>query len=122
MKLAFVTTTYQPNIDAIFKAVGDTLQAADFDVIVSRDDVEHGKPAPDAYRKALQALAIEAGEALAVEDTAASVMSAKRSGVEVIATPGEITAGQDLWQADLVLDQLAGADGALDRRVVERLA
>ena len=122
MKLAFVTTTYQPNIDAIFQAVGDTLQAADFDVIVSRDDVEHGKPAPDAYRKALQALAIEAGEALAVEDTAASVMSAKRGGVEVIATPGEITAGQDFWQADLVLDQLAGAGGALDRRVVERLA
>ena len=121
MQLAFVTTTYRPNLDAIFEAAGDALSAGDFDVIVSRDDVEHGKPTPDAYHKALQALSIEPGAALAIEDTANSVMSAKRAGLEVVATPGEITAGQDFWQADVVVANLAGADGALDRRVLERL-
>lgn len=121
MKLAFVTTTYQPNIDATFAAAGDQLSASDFDHIVSRDAVEHGKPAPDCYLTALKALGVEAGDALAVEDTANSVMSAKRAGLEVIATPGQMTAGQDFWQAELVVDNLADAGGKLDQRVIALL-
>ena len=48
-------------------------------------------------------------------------MSAKRAGVTVIATPGEITAGQDFWQADAVIAKLDTPDGSLDRRVVALL-
>jgi HAD superfamily hydrolase (TIGR01509 family) len=118
MKLGFVTTTYRPNIDAIFEAAGEKLSPADFDVIVSRADVEHGKPAPDAYRVALKALAVSPGDAIAIEDTATSVMSAARAGLPVIATPGEITKGQDFWQADVVLESLADPAGRLDSRVV----
>lgn len=121
LKLGFVTSTYRPNIDAIFAAAGGALSASDFDVIVSRDDVRHGKPSPDPYRAALDALAIAPADALAIEDTAASVMSAKRAGVTVIATPGEITAGQDFWQADAVIAKLDTPDGSLDRRVVALL-
>ena len=61
MKLAFVTTTYQPNIDAVFAAAGDALSAGDFEHIVSRDQVERGKPAPDAYLAALKALDVFSG-------------------------------------------------------------
>ena len=121
MKLAFVTTTYQPNIDAIFEAAGDALPADTFDVIVSRQDVEHGKPAPDAYRAALKALSIDPADAIAIEDTATSVMSAARAGLTVVATPGEITSGQDFWQADVVVNNLAGPDGKLEPRIVALL-
>jgi HAD superfamily hydrolase (TIGR01509 family) len=121
LKVGFVTTTYKPNIDAIFEAAGDTLRREDFDVIVSRDDVRRGKPAPDAYETALEKLAIAPTDALAIEDTATSVMSAKRAGLTVVATPGEITAGQDFWQADVVVPSLTGNDGALDRSVVALL-
>lgn len=120
MKLAFVTTTYPPNIDAVFAAVGTAISRSDFDHIVSRAQVERGKPAPDAYLVALAALGVTAAEALAIEDTATSVMSAKRAGVTVVATPGAITAGQDFWQADLVVDALAGDDG-IDPRVLALL-
>jgi HAD superfamily hydrolase (TIGR01509 family) len=122
LKLGFATTTYQPNIDAIFAAAEGTLAAEDFTVIVTRDDVAHGKPAPDAYEVAIEALGIEPSEAIAIEDTATSVMSAKRAGLTVVATPGEITAGQDFWQADLVVPALAGAGGSLDERVIALLA
>ncbi len=105
MKLAFVTTTYRPNIDAIMDAARD-LSAADFDHIVSRDAVERGKPAPDAYDVALKALGVAAADAIAVEDTANSVMAAKRAGLTVVATPGQMTHDQDFWQADLVVDDL----------------
>ena len=121
MKTAFVTTTYQPNIDAIFTAGDDALSAGDFHYIGSRSDVEHGKPAPDAYRAALQQLGLAPESVLAIEDTANSVMSAKRAGVDVVATPGRLTAGQDFWQADLVVQSLLDERGTLDARVVAML-
>jgi HAD superfamily hydrolase (TIGR01509 family) len=121
MKLAFVTTTYRPNIDAIFEAAKPALSEEDFDAVVARVDVTHPKPAPDAYLFALRELGVEPSDALAIEDTAASVMSAKRAGLTVVATPGELTSGQDFWQADIVLDALATA-GTLDERVLALLA
>lgn len=111
MKLAFVTTTYQPNIDAVFAAAGGALSAGDFDAIISRDHVAHGKPSPDAYHVALGLLKVAPDAVLAIEDTATSVMAAKRAGIAVIATPGALTTGQDFWQADLVVDSLTGGHG-----------
>ena len=121
MKLAFVTTTYQPNIDAIFQAAGDALEASDFDYIASRSSVMHGKPHPEVYLTALEQLGVTAADALAIEDTAVSVMSAKRAGLTAVATPGDITADQDFWQADLVVDSLLAEDGALNARVLALL-
>ena len=121
IKLGFVTTTYKPNIDAIFAALGDILPPHNFDHIVDRDNVEHGKPAPDAYISALKALDMAAPDALAIEDTALSVMSAKRASITTIATPGEISGAQDFWQADIVVPALADDDGTLDQRVVAML-
>lgn len=118
MKLAFVTTTYRPNIDAIFAAVGDALDERTFDAVITRADVTHGKPAPDAYRVALERLGVPASEALAIEDTATSVMAAKRAGIDVVATPGAYAGDQDFWQADLVLERLATPDGELDPRAL----
>ena len=107
MKTAFVTTTYRPNIDAIFAALGDALRPEEFDYIGTRAEVAHGKPAPDAYLAALTALGVVANDALAVEDTAVSLIAAKRAGIVTVATPGDITAGQDFWQADLIVAALA---------------
>lgn len=122
MKLAFVTTTFQPNIDAVFQSSGGALSAGDFDYVGTRSRVTHGKPSPEAYLIALEALGIAAEQAVAIEDTSASVMSAKRAGLQVIATPGELSAGQDLWQADLVCDALLDTGNRLDDRVLAMLA
>lgn len=117
LKLGFVTTTYQPNIDAVFASVGTAFGPDDFDFIASRDTVARGKPYPDVYQAALMALGIAPNEAIAIEDTALSAMSAKRAGLSVVVTPGALTLGQDLWQADLVLDALAN-DAGLDKRLM----
>jgi HAD superfamily hydrolase (TIGR01509 family) len=121
MKLAFVTTTYRPNIDAIFQSANGALSADDFDYIGTRDNVEHGKPSPEPYLNALKQLDASPDEVLAIEDTAASVMSAKRAGLQVVATPGALSGGQDLWQADLVCHSLLTADNQLDPRVLAML-
>lgn len=121
LKLAFVTTTNQPNIDAIFNAAGSALLKSDFDYIGSNTQVTQGKPWPEAYLTALKQLGKTPDEALAIEDTAVSVMSAKRAGLQVVATPGDISGGQDLWQADLVCKSLADKTGVLDTGVIKLL-
>ncbi len=121
MKLGFVTSTYRPNVDAILHAADGDLSADDLDVIIVRDDLQSGKPDPEAYVKALERLGIDASEAVAIEDTTNSVMSAERAGVKVIATPGEFTATQDTSMADLRIDAL-GDGASVDARVLDLLA
>ena len=104
--LAFVTSTYRPNIDAIAKGAGDTLPLEKFAAVLTTDDCERGKPAPDVYLAALERLNIDAGNAVAIEDSAASVSAAKAANLYTIATPGEFTAGQDFGAADRVLASL----------------
>lgn len=115
LKVAFVTTTYPPNVDAIFDAARGSLAKDDFAYVGTRADVANGKPSPDAYERALVKLGISPSDALAIEDTATSVMSAKRAGIATIATPGAYAAEQDFWQADLVVESLA------DPRALARL-
>lgn len=121
MKLGFVTTTNQANIDAIFESAGDALFKSDFDYIGSNTQVVRGKPWPEAYFTALNHLDASPEQALAIEDTAVSLMAAKRAGLQAVATPGDITSGQDFWQADLICDRLLNAQGHIDARVMAML-
>jgi HAD superfamily hydrolase (TIGR01509 family) len=51
------------------RRVLDILGLADeFDIIVTRDDVEHGKPDPEMHLLAARELGIEPEECLAIED------------------------------------------------------
>jgi len=47
--------------------------ADEFDVVITRDDVEHGKPDPEMHLVAARELDFEAGECLAIEDSPAGV-------------------------------------------------
>ncbi|MBL4702043.1 MAG: HAD family phosphatase [Phycisphaeraceae bacterium] len=75
-----------------------------FDVTVTADDVEHSKPDPESYAKAVRLLAekypnqnITPQTALAIEDTAAGTCSARSAGLQVL---GLTTTGS----ADLLCD------------------
>lgn len=119
-KKGFVTSTEQANIDAILNV--DTAVAADqFDVVIGRVDVKQGKPDPEAFETALRRIGAHASEAIAIEDTASSVMAAVRAGITTVAVPGAFASGQDFWQADLVIPALADANGALDPRLLALL-
>ena len=116
-KRGFVTCTEQANIDAI-TALDAVVAPDQFDVIIGRADVEHGKPNPQAFQTALDRLAIGPANAIAIEDTASSVMAAVRAGITTVAVPGAFASGQDFWQADLVIPSLADMQGALDPRLL----
>jgi len=58
-----------------------------FDVIVTGEEVERGKPAPDIYLCAAQKLGISADACLVVEDALSGVAAAKAANMRVAAIP-----------------------------------
>ena len=55
-----------------------------FDVISAREDVEHLKPAPDAYNKAIHQLDVDPLSCLAVEDSKRGISAGINSGIPVM--------------------------------------
>jgi HAD superfamily hydrolase (TIGR01509 family) len=79
-----------------------------WDAIVTADhDVARAKPRPDLYEEALELLGVEAGEAVAFEDSLNGVRAARSAGIFCVAVPNEVTRKLGLDEADLVLDSLA---------------
>lgn len=108
IKVALVTSTYQENIDAIAKAAGDDLPLDKFAAVMTRDDAENNKPAPDVYLAALKRLSVDSSEVIAIEDSQPSLHAAKQAGIYTVVTPGKFTNQQDFSEADQKLSSLEG--------------
>jgi HAD superfamily hydrolase (TIGR01509 family) len=65
--------------------LGDLL--AGFDAVVTRADVERGKPFPDLYLEAATRLGVAPGDALAVEDSPIGARAAIAAGMPVLVVP-----------------------------------
>jgi len=78
-----------------------------FAAVVSANDVEHPKPAPDIYLEACRLLGVSAAEAVALEDSAIGVASAAAAGMFVIAVP--YFAGTEVASASMQADSLGDA-------------
>jgi HAD superfamily hydrolase (TIGR01509 family) len=112
LRLALATTTTLANVEPLFAPVLGAGWRSRFATIVAGDMVRRKKPAPDVYVEALRRMQVPADRAVAFEDSAAGVESARTAGVAVIATPSTWLAGDDLSGAELVLDHL-GDPGSL---------
>jgi HAD superfamily hydrolase (TIGR01509 family) len=79
-----------------------------FEVIVTGEEVEHGKPAPDIYVCAAEKLGIPADKCLVVEDALPGVAAAKAARMRVAAIPDTrfINPREYEKEADYVLDSL----------------
>jgi HAD superfamily hydrolase (TIGR01509 family) len=75
-----------------------------FDVVVSAEEVEYAKPAPDVYLRACAALRVAPSEALALEDSSSGIAAARAAGMLVYAVPQ--FAEMDVSAADRVLTSL----------------
>jgi HAD superfamily hydrolase (TIGR01509 family) len=75
-----------------------------FDAIVTADDVDAGKPAPDIYLLACERLGVRPEDSLALEDSPSGIAAAKAAGLACIAVPQ--FAETDVSEADRVIDSL----------------
>lgn len=114
-KVGLVTTTSRDNVDGLLGALSPDLSRDDFDVVIDREQVSAPKPAPEAYRTALERIGEEPGSAVAVEDNPDGAESARAADVPVIAFPNENTDGADFGS---VAEQVDAIDFADVRRLV----
>lgn len=113
VRLAIASTTSPENVESLLSASFGKDALRWFSAIATGDVVPKKKPAPDIYNLALEKLGIFPERAIAFEDSAIGVRSAKAAGLFTIATPSLWTIGQDFTLADLVLTSLADPDKPL---------
>jgi len=70
------------------------------------DDVTRGKPDPQIYRMAAEALEIPVGRMLVLEDSGNGCAAAVAAGAVTVAVPSEHTRNQDFGGAALLADSL----------------
>ncbi len=88
-------------------------------VVVSKDDVERPKPAPDPYLEACRRLGAPAVRTVGVEDSTHGVRSARDAGLGVLAVAREHVGPEHLGAAHLVVTalDLAAIGEVLARRL-----
>ena len=80
-----------------------------FDVIVTGEEIERGKPAPDIYLRAAEKLGVTAEACLVIEDALSGVAAARAAGMRVAAIPDTrfVDAHEYEKEADYVLGSLS---------------
>ena len=82
-------------------AVGDLGLDKYFRTVVTADDVQRRKPAPDVYLEAARRLGAEPAQSVAIEDSGPGIASATAAGMKTIAIPHWLTESHDLAAATL---------------------
>ena len=80
---ALVTMSYE----SFARVMVDELPTGTFGAVVTGDVVEHGKPHPQPYLVAAEALGVDPSHCLAVEDSPTGARSAVAAGARTIAVP-----------------------------------
>jgi len=78
-----------------------------WDAVKTADDVEKTKPDPALYLAAVEALGVQAAEAIALEDSRNGVLAAKSAGLWCVGVPANLTRDMDLSDADVILGSLS---------------
>jgi len=104
-RLGLASSSNRPIIELVLElaAVADY-----FEVTVSSEEVEHGKPAPDVYLEALKRMNVAPSRAAAVEDSTNGLLSAGAAGMLVVAVPNPVFPPRTdaLAAAAVVIDSL----------------
>lgn len=101
--IALVTGAFRREVDQVLKRLEI---ASYFQVIVSGDDLKSSKPDPEGYLLALKALELEAKECIAIEDSLAGILAAKRANIQVIGVANTYPFHMLQRQANWVVDYL----------------
>ncbi len=101
--LAIGTSTPRANVDLILGDLGFTRY---FQAIVSAEDVTRGKPDPQVFLLAAQAVGVPPAQCVVVEDAVAGVRAARAGGMAALAVTTNHTRAA-LHEASRIVDSLA---------------
>lgn len=101
IKLAVASSSPRSLIELILERTG---LRRFFTVIVSGEEVAHGKPAPDIFLHAASLLQVEPQHCVVIEDSRNGVRAAKLAGMRCIGHQNPGSGNQDLSEADMIVD------------------
>ena len=106
--LALASSSAREQVDIILEKLSENSGNLKniFKSIVSGDDVEARKPAPDIYQKTIKNLGLRVNFCIAVEDSPAGVQSAKTAGLNCIGLKSIFIGSKELNKADLLIDNI----------------
>jgi sugar-phosphatase len=109
---AIVTSCTRPLAEVRLQAAGLPRPGA----FIASNDIKNGKPAPDPFQKAAEALGFAPGNCIVVEDAPAGIRSGKAAGARVIGLTTMLS-GEDLRAsgADWIVENCAAI--SLDRPI-----
>jgi HAD superfamily hydrolase (TIGR01509 family) len=106
-RLAVASSSRRTWVEATIESLG---LAGAFDVVVTGDDVERGKPDPAIYLLTAQWLGVIPARWVAIEDSPNGVQSARAAGMTVLGVRTEYTAHLHLDGVARTVDSLADLD------------
>jgi len=116
--LAIATTTTPINIRTLLESTLGAEALDWFKVIGAGDCADNLKPAPDVYLWVLDRLGLQAGECLAIEDSANGLKAATAAGLQTVITHCPYTADHDF---DGALAIFNGLDKVADVAALRKL-
>ena len=90
--MGIVTTAKRDHIEIMHKSTGFLKY---FDFVVTIEDYEHAKPAPDPYLKGIEMSGLDAWECIAVEDSLRGLKSALSANIECAVISNRLTKHSD---------------------------
>jgi pseudouridine 5'-phosphatase len=86
-----------------------------FRFVLTAEDIQYGKPAPDVYQLAARKLELSPGQTMVLEDSGNGCQAGVAAGAFTVAVPNRHTQGHDFTGARFIADTLA------DRRIYRAL-
>ncbi len=97
--MAIATSSQRQDVEAIFERNG---LGRFFQFMITRTDVENGKPHPESYLKCMEKLGIEKHECIVFEDTHTGIAAAKAAGLLCYAVQSNTAELHKLTAADKI--------------------
>lgn len=108
--MAVASSSPRAVVDAMLAELGVDRS---MDAVVTADDVERGKPAPDLFLLAAEKLDVDPAECMVIEDALHGVRAARAAGMVPIAVRTRDNFAFDFSEAERVVDGLERFDWAL---------
>jgi HAD superfamily hydrolase (TIGR01509 family) len=104
---AVATSSSREYVDTVFGPHG---LLGRFRFVLTCDDVTHGKPHPEVYRRAVEQFGFASAEVVVLEDSANGLRAAKAAGTRCVVVPHAQTPRDEVASADLIVRDLAARE------------
>jgi HAD superfamily hydrolase (TIGR01509 family) len=116
VRLAVGSSSHRDLVELVLEKLGI---ADAFCAVVTGEDAPRSKPYPDIFIETVRRLGVASGACLVIEDSANGVRAAKAAGLRCLGFRNPTSGGQDLKEADWIVDSMEAVDESILKKWAE---